>query len=676
MIDDLIGKSLAKYNIIEEIGRGGMATVYRARDTRTGAIVALKIMYPHLATDPTYIERFRREAKTALSLDSPHIVKVLDYGSVGGRYFLTMEYVTGKTLQQLIKERGSLAVSRALDIARQVVEALKAAHQKGIVHRDIKPQNIMVTPQGVAKVMDFGIAKMAGFATLTQSGAFLGSPHYIAPEQAKGRKADIHADIYALGVVLYQMLVGIVPFDAETPWGIVQQHIEKEPVPTTSHRADIPLQVDALVRKALAKDPASRYQTPREMLRALESLGGKGEEVKEELATMVGYGMPTEVAPRPRRRFPIWALAGGGVGTILLLVTIAFFALGEGPAKSGGVPLVPTATFTAASTLSPPNTPTRAAAPSPIASRSLAPTATPIPPTPTPIPPTPTATTTSAPTPTPQPQPSALSLGTIAFAAGLGDGLDICTINSDGSNFKRLTSVSGDDRHPAISPDRKWIAFESNRDENIEIYLMKSDGSAQTNLTRHSASDYQPAFSPDGRSIVFISDRGGHGEIWVVNVDGSNQRRLVEMPDWSFAPAYSPDGSKIVFVSMRDHNQEIYVMGSDGSNQMRLTDNSIVDEKPSFSADGNLIAYHSGEGNEREIWVMRVDGNSKRPLTDNSVDDWQPTFSWNGNWIAFSSTDGSSPPHIYIMRSDGSQLHRLTWLDASTPGELDPAWAR
>jgi serine/threonine protein kinase len=188
----MIGKRIKQYRILDRVGRGGMATVYRAKDAQTGRTVALKVMHPHLAKDPKYVERFRREAETAKSLDDPHIVKVLDYDDEDGNYFLVMEYVRGKTLQQLIHEAGSLTVEQALGIASQIARALDNAHRRGIVHRDIKPQNLMVTPEGLVKAMDFGIAKAADFSTMTQTGIFMGSPHYVSPEQAKGaRTIDI-----------------------------------------------------------------------------------------------------------------------------------------------------------------------------------------------------------------------------------------------------------------------------------------------------------------------------------------------------------------------------------------------------------------------------------------------------------------------------------------------------
>lgn len=255
----MVGNRIKRYKILDEIGTGGIATVYRARDSRTGSIVAVKVMHPHLAKDQVYVQRFRREAQTAFSLYDPHIVKVLDLGEDKGNYFLVMEYVRDETLQKLIQDRHSLTVEQALDIARQVTRTLDAAHRQGIVHRDIKPQNLMVTPEGLVKAMDFGIAKAVDLNTITQTGAFIGSPHYMSPQQAKGARGnDIRSDIYSLGVVLHQMLTGTVPFDGDSPWAVLHKQVEGEPVPVHQLRVDVPNEVGAVVQTAVARDPQGR----------------------------------------------------------------------------------------------------------------------------------------------------------------------------------------------------------------------------------------------------------------------------------------------------------------------------------------------------------------------------------------------------------------------------------
>jgi serine/threonine protein kinase/3-methyladenine DNA glycosylase Tag len=257
-----------KYRIMDEVGRGSVAAVYLAKNLTDNRVVALKVIHPELVKEQDFARRFQREARLLTKLDSSHVVKVLDHGSDEGVDFIAMEYVEGKTLKAILNEEGPLAVGRALDVARQVAQCLTNTHEKGIVHRDIRPANIMVTPEGRVKVMDFGIARGIDLSRLTVTGT-LGSPHYLSPELAQGKEADIRSDIYSLGVVLFEMLIGEQPYDADSPMDIVLKHLQ-EPVPSLRELDEgIPTGVDELVRKCLAKEPGDRYQTPSALLAAI-----------------------------------------------------------------------------------------------------------------------------------------------------------------------------------------------------------------------------------------------------------------------------------------------------------------------------------------------------------------------------------------------------------------------
>ena len=273
MIGEILGN---RYKIIREIGSGGMAWVYLAEDFIEGVRVAAKVLYPQFSEDISYIQRFNREAKLAISLNEPHIVRVLDYGATRDIHYLIMEYIEGRDLLEILGERGPLPYEEVLDIASQVARALEHASQQGIVHRDIKPQNLMFTAGGTVKVCDFGIARAMALPSLTQSG-FVGSPYYISPEQAMGEHVDVRSDIYSLGIVMYQMLSGKLPFDAKSPWSIVSQHIASNPSSLRLSNTDLPEAVEHLVNKAMAKRPEDRFQTPAELIQAVEDvLSGKG----------------------------------------------------------------------------------------------------------------------------------------------------------------------------------------------------------------------------------------------------------------------------------------------------------------------------------------------------------------------------------------------------------------
>ncbi len=300
----MMPQQLQHYRILGEIGSGGMSIVYRAQDTRTGQHVALKVLHPHLAQEPRYLKRFQREALVAMTLDSPYAVKVLDHGQEDGLNFLVMELVLGTSLEQYLTEHGPLPVERALEITRQVAHALNAAHRHGIVHRDIKPKNIMLLDDGAIKVMDFGIAWMKGVPHVTQVGSFVGSPHYTTPEQIQGQQADIRSDIYSLGATLYRMLAGVAPFEADTPWGVLQLHLMATPAPIRQRRADVPPAVESIVQRCLAKQPDERYQTPGELLAALRAVKSAQDAVPARVATPVAAPAAAAIPRQPLLPLP------------------------------------------------------------------------------------------------------------------------------------------------------------------------------------------------------------------------------------------------------------------------------------------------------------------------------------------------------------------------------------
>jgi tetratricopeptide (TPR) repeat protein/tRNA A-37 threonylcarbamoyl transferase component Bud32 len=272
MIGEILGN---RYKIVREIGSGGMAWVYLAEDLIEGIRVAAKVLYPQFSEDISYIQRFNREAKLAINLNEPHIVRVLDYGATRDIHYLIMEHIEGRDLLEILEERGPLPYEEVLYIASQVAMALEQANLQGIVHRDIKPQNLMVTADGTVKVCDFGIARAVTLPSLTQSG-FVGSPYYISPEQAMGENVDVRSDIYSLGIVMYQMLSGTLPFDAKSPWSIISQHIASKPPSLRLRNSDLPEAIEHLVNRAMAKRPDDRFQTPVELRQTIEdALSGK-----------------------------------------------------------------------------------------------------------------------------------------------------------------------------------------------------------------------------------------------------------------------------------------------------------------------------------------------------------------------------------------------------------------
>ena len=250
-----------RYRILRKLGAGGMANVYLAEDEELGRRVAIKIMSERYATDELFNERFRREAKSAAGLSHPNIVSIYDRGDANGIPYIAMELIEGRSLKELILTRGPLPVSQAIDFARQILDALRFAHRHGIIHRDIKPHNILLDPdEGRLKVTDFGIAR-AGFSQMTEVGSIMGTAQYLSPEQARGVPVTAPSDLYSVGVVLYEMLTGQVPFTGDSPIEVAMKHVNETPRPPSELNPDVPPELDQIVLRALAKDPHDRYQS-------------------------------------------------------------------------------------------------------------------------------------------------------------------------------------------------------------------------------------------------------------------------------------------------------------------------------------------------------------------------------------------------------------------------------
>jgi serine/threonine-protein kinase len=346
-----------RYRVISRLGSGGMADVYLAQDQLLGRQVAVKVLHHHFAEDHEFVERFRREASSAAALSHPNIVGIFDRGEWNGTYYIAMEYVAGRSLKAIVRERGPLDPATAIDIVVQILRAARFAHRRGVIHRDLKPHNVILDEEGRARVTDFGIAR-AGASDMTLTGSIMGTAQYLSPEQAQGHMVSETSDLYSIGVILYELLTGVVPFEGETAVAIAFKQVSADPRPPSERNPALAPSLDAVVLRALAKDPTARYADAQELIVALEhereALGAytaahavvvPDGHVRHAPAQPAAGGLllaPAELgeAPAPRgdgrrRRALLWGLAA-----VALAVAAALAVLLTQPSSSVGVPNV------------------------------------------------------------------------------------------------------------------------------------------------------------------------------------------------------------------------------------------------------------------------------------------------------------------------------------------------
>ncbi len=726
---------ISHYRLLEKLGEGGMGVVYKALDTNLNRTVALKFLAPRLTQDPEAKKRFRREAEAAAAVDHPNICTVHEIAEVDGQIFIAMAFIEGQSLDKKIG--GSpLPLDEAFDIAAQTAQALQAAHEKGVVHRDIKSANILLTTSGQVKIVDFGLAQLADPDQLTKTGTTLGTPAYMSPEQARWEKVDRRTDIWSLGVVLYEMVGGRLPFRGDVQQAMMHSILHADPDPLTALRTGVPIELDYLIDKALAKDRDERYQHVDDVLVDLRELQKEQPSGAERLRTT-----PGAVRPRPRQRqgrsTKVWA--GAAAAAVLMIAAAAFWnfrpTTTEEPLEPmRPVPLTSYPGYEAVGSFSPdgnqvafawtggntesfdiyvkvvgPGPPLRLTthpamdgslawspdgrwiaflrgrpeagekmglyliAPLGGRERKLAETRVPF---------TYSMGTCLA------WSPDSTWLAVCDWEEDSPGRLSVFLLSVDSGERRRLTwppkdSIIGDVL-PAFSPDGRMLAFSRYGSAlKTDLYLLDLDedlnpqGEPRRRTFMEQLSGATPqSFTSDGRDIVFAAGSLSTSSLWRVPVSGTASPERLPFGEVGFGPIVSRQGNRLAYI-VPNFNINIYRLNlpvADGvtGTAVKLIASSRFDVQPRYSPDGNRIAFVSYRSGASEIWTCDSDGSNPMQLTSLGAQTDSPRWAPDGKRIGFSS-DAEGHFGAYVVDAEGGAPRRLT---SDRSMESAPSWSR
>jgi Tol biopolymer transport system component len=624
-----VGARLGPYEVVEFLGRGGMGEVYRARDTRLGRDVALKILPLQLADDGERRARFEREARAISGLSHPHISTLHDIGEHEGTPYLVMEYLAGETLAARLR-RGALPLAQALQIGRELADGLSAAHRRGIVHRDLKPANVMLTKDG-AKLLDFGVAKVAEVGedadqqvttmeALTGAGTVLGTRPYMAPEQVEGKPLDARTDIWALGTILYEMLAGQRAFAGDTTGTLMVAILGREPEPLSSLRPDIPPALDRLIRRCLAKDPEARWDTAHDVGGELEwiaqAASGSGPMPLLPGASPVGHW-------RERRPRATLAVASALAGVVALWWLIA-----SNEGRGGAEGNTATRSAPAAGLLTKPKLLTSGAA------WKAAPAISP-------------------------------DGNLVAYVSDESGRPDIWVTGVGGTTPLRLTNDDAVEGNPCWYPDGRTLAFATNRGGRQGVWKIPTLGGDPTLLV---ADATDPAIDPAGTRVAFIVAATGRVAVAPLT-DPQRNTVLTDDEDglWQHrAPAWSPDGRTIAYAAQRG----LWTVPAAGGDAMPLTTDGEADEEPAWSADGRHVYFSSARDGTQAIWRVAAGGGLPERVTLGSGPESHPSLSRSGREMVFTT---------FVAQSNVVIRDLTTGREVSVPGgrqDIQPSFSR
>ena len=592
----MIGKTISHYRILEKLGEGGMGVVYKAEDTTLKREVAIKFLPRQIASQVTERERFKIEAKAAAALDHPNIAKTYDIEESGGQMFIVMEFIDGEELKKKVI-REQLSVNCVIDIAAQIAEGLKAAHTQGITHRDIKSSNIMVTESGQVKITDFGLAKISGEVQLTKTGTRLGTVAYMSPEQARGELVDRRTDIWALGVVLYEMLTGQLPFRGEYERAVIYAILHEEPDPVTKHRPDISADLAEIVKKALQKNRENRYPSAADLLRDLQRL-------KQTLNSFSPQFAGYESTSRRDQQAGPRAVAKQKTKRTVLLFALSVIA--------ASMAIVLYFMFFSESELEPDRPPMRTLLLTNFSGQKFNPAFSP-------------------------------DGKAIAFSwnGPQQDNFDIYVKLVDAGTPIRLTTNTHGEFRPAWSPDGRFIAYvRITGTRKDEVYMIPSQGGAERKIAEYRSKLFSSLYWASDGKFIFLSDdwEDKGARIFKVSVETPDKREGVTLPPENFfdhTPRVSPNGKMLAFVrespaALRD----VYLMSFGDTEAMRLTFDGLPIEGLAWTQNSRAVIFNSNRDGVSRLWKVSISGGKPEKIPVGGLDMIEPTIALAGNRLA------------------------------------------
>ncbi|UCF78051.1 MAG: serine/threonine-protein kinase [Candidatus Eiseniibacteriota bacterium] len=603
----MIGETVSRYRILEKIGEGGMSVVYRAEDTKLKRTVALKFLSPRALGSKDEKTRFLYEAQAAAALDHSNICTIHEIDEAGDATFIAMAYVEGLNLRDRI-ESGPLDLDEAVGLGVQIAQGLQAAHEKDIIHRDIKSANIMVTPKGEAKIMDFGLAKLPGRVRVTTTGTTVGTVAYMSPEQARGEALDYRTDIWSFGVVLYEMVSGRLPFTGDYEQAVAYRILNEDPQPLSVVCPGVPPELDGIMGRLLAKRVEDRYQSVKELLSDLRKL--KKQIEIQRYSTSRAW----EFSRGQRRVLPTLSppviLVGAAAIAVALVIVWLLIRDREGP-----------------------------------------------------IPPGQSLKVTSADAWHRQPEISPDG-GRIAYVSDVSGNPDVYVIDIRGGNPLQLTYSPAADEQPTWFPDGSSLAFVSGRGGRRGVWKVGQLGGSPTLLLE--AAEF-PAISPDGRRVAFSRDEpGGNSRIAVASLaNPSDVTVLTGDRDglWDHRyPVWSPDGKEICYATRHD----VWIVPSTGGKARPLTSGGNMDSQPAWAPDGRHVYFSSYREGTLALWrVSRKRGRSERVSLGTGWES-EPSLCRDGTKLVYSTRMQEEGIAVRDMRS-GEEVRASSLRDASMP---------